>query len=440
LPYSQVTSAQLLASLALRLNDPNNLFWSAAELQEYIKEALRTWQVFSSAYHQRIAFPTVANTLFYDLFSRPELAPTITDQGLMRILAYHLQEPTQGTGWLGTDQFTPSQVLNSIQYRRDRFMVESGMVLATSEVPGPSPVTDTIDLAQSVIDVRFAAWKNSHSIYSPMFRTDLFNTSARPNVVPGVPSEFITFPLRSLAMQVTPPPLDNGAIRLLTTNSGPALDPVTPTILGIPDDFVWVVKWGVLADLFGKEGPGNDPARAAYCESRWKDGINLSRISNFIHLGYLNGNPTFVDSLTELVQGSPNWTTPGVPTTLAASGNMIATGPVANGVYSIGLDIMPSFPVPTTFTGTFYVQIGPEIVDVILDYSEHLAHVKEGAEELQANSREYENLVKLAAVQNDRLRAAATNFDVLSSRSMRDQNMNLRRASHLALKEIDYAN
>jgi len=217
----------------------------------------------------------------------------------------------------------------------------------------------------------------------------------------------------------------------------PDLDPLTPAVLGIPDDFCWVLKYGVLADLFGTDGPGQDDARAAYCEKRWKEGITLARISNLVHLGQNAGIPTYIDSLTELNSGDPSWPsrTPGVPDFLAVAGNIIATGPRADASYNLPIDVMPKIPIDPTG----YVQFGPEVVAVILDLAQHLADLKEGAEEVQNSSRQFSNMVRLSATQNDRLRAQAQNFDALNDRSKRFNKEHLRRVSQLGMKELDYA-
>lgn len=443
MPYSGIKYFQLIDALAARLSDPDHAFWSENELKSYLTEALRTNQVFTSIYNKRVTIPTAPNTLFYDLFSLvPELAPSVTDEEVMRDIAFALQEPyIVGTGtWVGTQQFTASSVLQAIQYRRDKFFLETGLVLQNSEVSGPTPTTPSIGLAQSVMDVRNALWKDLDGNYSLMWRTDQFILNSVPStqLTPGIPENFYTYPLQPLIMEVAPTPLDIGQINLLTTNTGATLTLGSPQILGVPDDLCWVIKFGALADLFAQDGPGQDDARATYCESRWRDGITLSRITNFVHTGQNNGIPWYIDSLAQMNTGDPTWITraSGTPEVLALSGNMACVGPVADGVYSLTFDIMPKMIIPPSPTS--YVQVGPETIDILLDYAQHLANVKEGVKELTNSQRQYENMVRFAAIQNDKLRAAAQNFDVMSDRSNVEKKFNIRRVSNLTLKEINY--
>jgi hypothetical protein len=443
--YTTIRYSDLITGLSTRLSDPAHDFWSEAEIKSYIIEALRTWQVFSTSYNVRVTMPTVANQIFYNLFSLSQLSLTVTDRELVRDTAFALQEPVDPTtgAWIGTEQFTESNVYQAIQQRRDKFLLETGLVLTESTVNGPSPTVSTVDLAQNVIDVRHAIWKNGSSgPLSLLWRLDKFTATSKPalSFTPDIPTDYLTYPLQPLQMELLPPPLTNGTINLLTVNSGAALDPDNASILGIPDDFCWVVKFGALADLFASDGPGQDIARAAYCEARWSDGISLARITNFVHLGQNNSVPWFVDSLQELNTGDPTWVsrTPGSPETLAVAGNMVAAGPIADAVYSMTFDIMPKFIIPTSPSD--YIQLGPETIDVIIDYAQHLATLKEGATEVQRSQRGYENFVKLAAVQNDRLRAQSQNFDALNSRSNRFKKEHPRRSSTLKIKELEYAN
>lgn len=440
--YSSTTFAQLIDALSTRLSDKQFKFYSQDELKMYIVEGLRTWQAFSQFYSVKSQFVTVANTFLYDLNGLiPEFAPSITDRDLIQDVQRYLQEPVNPTAWTGTEQFTYEAVVQAIQTRRDRFLLETGLVQALSEVPGPSPSSPTIYLDDSVIDVRRAMWKTvPQGVYSLLWKADQFSFmsgNANWSIEPGTPTDYSLALLQPLGMQLSPPPDDVGKVSLITTNSGPKLDPATAaTVLGIPDDFVWVVKFGVLADLFETSGPGVDEARAAYCESRWSDGVELARIANFVKLGQQNGVPSFVDSMAELDSALPSWVsaTPGSPQSLVVSGNIAAVNPTPNGVYSMMLDITPRMIVPVN--GGDFVQIGQEFLDIILDYCEHLGDVKEGIEELKGSMGLYRNFAKVAAVENDRLRANARNFDVLSDRTQRESHWVPRRLTDTALNPL----
>lgn len=443
--YQTTTFGQLQTELSTRLADPTNHFWSLGELQFYIREALQVWQAFSQFYTNKAQLVTTSGTLFYNITQLiPELTPSITDRDLIQQIQYHLQEPLSPTSWVGSEQFTFQGVVQAIQNRRDRFTVETGLVQTISEIPGPPPPSGLVPLADSIIDVRRVMWKSRpFGFYSILWRMDEFAmTGGNPSWfnIAGLPTDYSTTLNQPLSLQLMPAPIDAGNVHLITVNSGPILNPTSQaTVLGVPNDFVWVVKFGALADLFSQPGPGEDPSRAAYCEARWKDGIELARITNFIKFGYQNGMPAFVDALDELDSFTPTWVSgaSGVPKNLAVGGNIAATNPIPDGQYSLMFDVIPNMILPAIDDD--FVQVGQEFLDIILDYAQHLARFKEGSLELKNSYQLYQNFVKMAAVENDRLRAASNNFDVLSDRSLREAHEKPRRKSDIALQELTYA-
>ena len=440
--YQLVTFGQLTTELATRLSDPTNAFWSRSELQGYLIEALRTWQAFSRFYTQKANISTSPGVMFYDLAALiPGLAPTVTDWDLIRQIESHLMEPISASSWTGSEQFTYAGVLTAIQNRRDRYRLETGISLSTSEVDGPVPPDGVVDLDDRIIDVRRAMWKSAEGVYNILWPTDEFaltgGTADWFNNV-GVPSDYSTILNQPLTLQLAPAPADNGHVHLITTNSGPALGNSIATVLGVPDDLTWIIKFGALADLFAQNGPAQDQARAKYCEARWTEGIELARITNFVKLGYQNGLPRMIDAMEELDTTYPSWVSdpPGEPFSLVVANNIAATGPIPDGVYALSFDVCPSMIVPQSDQD--FIQVGSEIVDIVLDYAQHLSFLKEGINELVEANQLYANLIKLAAVYNDKLRANSQNFDVLSDRSNRESHSNPRRKTDINLRELAY--
>ena len=378
----------------------------------------------------------------YDLFTIADLAPSVTDRDLIQDIQRHLLEPVNATSWVGSEQFTYTGVVNALQTARDKFLLETGIVLTVSEfATGASPVS-IIALPANLIDVRRAMWKTAQNIYSILWKADPHSlTGFVSNWLSGstIPSDYSIILNQPLVLQVTPPAAAQGSLHLIHVNSGGTLNPASAaSILGIPDDLTWVVKFGALANLFMQDGPGQDSARAEYCEGRWKEGIQLARITNFVRFGYQTGVPSFVDSMSELDGAEPNWmNSQGASKNLVVMGNIAAVNPVSNSAsITLGFDITPKFPIPGLGDN---IQVGKEVIDVILDYAQHLAMIKEGAEEIKASMHQYKNLVMLAATQNDRLRAQSNNFDVLTDRSNRETHPNPRRKSDISKNELNYS-
>lgn len=441
--YSQITFDQFVTAISARLNDPTNRFYLLAEVQSYAKEALRTWQAFSAFTTERDSITTVAGTALYDLqVLLPGLQPTITDRDIIIEIQRHLQEPLSAISWIGSQQFTFPQVVAAIQRRRDKFIIETGIHL----YPITQAITagnGNIELDDNVIDVNRAVWLDQAAFRTVLFKTDQFaltGASASWLTVAGVPSDYTTVLATPLMIQLAPPPAANGTLEMLATQSGNDLIPsASATVLDIPDDFYWVIKYGALADLFGQDGPGKDESRQGYCETRWKEGVTLARMFNAVRFGYINGSPSFVDTLAELDAFQVNWPNnpqSAVTQNLAVAGTVLAVNPPPTTGIVIDLDVIAKMPMPTV--GGDFIQVGKEVVDVLVDYAQHVAMVKEGSVELQATQEQYNNLVRMAAITNDRLRANNKDFDALSDKSLRQYHEQQRRVTDITKTELDY--
>lgn len=155
--YTHTTRLQARTALALRLQDPGYAHWDAAELDLYIAEALHLYQALTASYRERATpFNTVASQGFYDLRTLlpAQLGCSTLDQNLVSLIQYHLLEPATGNSWVGgTDQFDLTQVSNAIQKRRDRFLVETGIVHTYAIIPSPPAPVSRVPLPANSIDV-----------------------------------------------------------------------------------------------------------------------------------------------------------------------------------------------------------------------------------------------------------------------------------------------
>ncbi len=192
--------------------------------------------------------------------------------------------------------------------------------------------------------------------------------------------------------------------------------------MGIPDDWCWVVKWGALADLLRKDGPARDPARAKYCEDRWAMGCAAAKMAILAIDTYVSGQPVQTESIFDLDVYKANWqnATGALPTIAALAGlNLVYLSPTPNSFYTVQMDLLRNMPVPSA-DGDF-IQIGAEMWDGVVAYAEHLAAWKMGGAEFEATIPNYEQMVKMAMTQNERLRANEAFLTQLSDRSEREE-------------------
>lgn len=426
--YSYLTFAQARAELANRLSDSLRIYWTDAELKLAIREALRYWNTVTMFWRSRFTFNATANQFWYDLtVPATTLIPyTVTDREVISFLLYNLIEPQlDGTfSYVGTDMFTLSDIVNALQRRRDQFFLETGMVTTQSVINGPIPPANRVSLADSIIDVKRAAWIDQSHNYSTLWKTDEwasesfnYGWSTDPQ---NPPSSFSTAVVPPTTLSVIPPPQASGQIEIITTNTGTPLNPATPILLGIPDDFSWVVRMGALADLLGREGQSRDENRAQYAEARWKEGIALAKQFTSILTGYLNGVQVFPQSVHALSAFRSGWQdeAPAISDSIAVmSWNLIALVPLPISTsVSIMLDMVQNAPVPVA-DGDF-IQIGREDLDALLDMAQHLLAFKQGGQEFMETVPLYQSAVAQAKLRNSKIKENIPFWEALDDRAL----------------------
>lgn len=434
--YQYLTLTQATSQLANRLGDPGQVFWVYAELVLYIQEAMRTWQAYTAFFKEKGSVNLTSANLFYDLTTAvtPAVTPSyplslfgynVTDRTLVSQICYHLIESqlTGGFTWGGTEQFNLGAVMVSLQNRINRFLGDSGCVLSYYlQSSGLAPTGNGIALLpDSTLDIRRCAWIDADGNYTALWREDEFsigsylpNWQTNPTDPPQVYSPYLTPPI---SVQVAPSPVNPGNIECLLIKAGPTVSTTTiaagATLLGMPDDFTWGVKWGVLADLLNQSGEGTDIARAAYCESRYQEAVQLARAYPSVLQAQVNGDGVDTGSVFDSDVYNPLWQnqTPSQPSFIGFAGrNLLAVSPVDQN-YQITLDMVRNAPVPQLTTD--FLQVPRDVVDVILDYAQHIASFKLGGGEFSDTTIFRNNLLFSAVEYNSKLRQMAFYNDAL---------------------------
>jgi hypothetical protein len=191
---------------------------------------------------------------------------------------------------------------------------------------------------------------------------------------------------------------------------------------------VWIVKWGALADLLGKDGPARDPFRSRFCEHRYQIGVQYCQAAGVIVAAKIGTTPLHVWGLSELDAFNPTWqsTTSATPTILATAGlNIVGFYPPPVGATAVTLDVIKNAPIPSA--GGDNVQLSRDQLDTILDYAEHLAFFKCGGEEFGETVRQANMFMKQCVTYNERLSASAKDAFVARLQSGRQDFTQTRR-------------
>ena len=412
--YTYTTISAMVTALRGYLGDNLTVkFWSDDELVRIVIESLRTWNVLARYTRTRDTFPTADATPFYDLsvVLPAYFGYTVTSGDIMLMVENALMEPEAYTVWTGTDMFTIDDIVKSIERRRNQFLLETGCVQSVLTYLGAPDTSGKIELAETVMDVRAAHWITVDGVATPMFRSDEIAARTFKSAwaqTPGVPTSFSTILDNFPHVQLMPPALDEGTLEIVATSAGAPINAAVPgTILGIPDDFAWVIKYGVLCDLLSTDPQSRDDTRSTYCEKRWKEGVELARTSISVLNLDINGRALGVQSLDAMMKFLRGWrNTPARPRAFAMAGqNLLAVGPQADGVYGIGADLLSKFQIPTFITDP--LDLAREVQMAVISYAQHVAMFKCGGAEFTATMDEYRQMLEVAAVQNDRLSAMA---------------------------------
>ena len=427
MPYQYLTFADARTILAQRLQDPNLTYWSQPrELDDCIAESLRFHNALTGSYKQKISFATAQDQNYYDL---PTVAPAVcgynvTDvQIINQVLAALLEPPLNVpvSSWSGTGQFSLSQLQSSLWQRVNQFLGDTGVRVTQASVAGPSSPIDLVSLPDSTLDVRRVGWIAQPPVPPPATPTyplgridewaaQAYSPEATQN--PAIPLCYSVFVASPLSLRLVPPPLALGAIDLLLVTGvpQPQLNLADPVAIPLPCDLTPAIKYGVLADLLGTDGPSRDYARASYCEQRYAEFVQLASIYPSILTSDVNNITIGVGSVNDLDCYLPDWQqTTGQPQFIGMAGrNLLCVGPTPDtpiaGNYGIG-----AWVVANAFVGTAnqYLQVARDQIDPVLDYAQHAASLKMAGAEFDGTTRLFENMINAAKRQNGRLSAVS---------------------------------
>lgn len=406
------------SDLAAKLYDSGYQFWGAGapdELATYIVEALRTWNALTSFWRTDMTFPLVAGTTWYDLPSQVgSLRPyTVSDNDLLTTIEYHLLEPLTPTyplAWTGSLQFDVATILGALQGRRDETLSTTGCTISRRLLP--AAMVRRIPLWDDMIDLRRVAWlpiAGFGYVLAPLTPSDPWDKESFDfgwlTAASEPPTSFLRSAEPPLAFDVDRVPPIGGDYEILSVNAGPALVTTSATLLGVPDDWSWVVKWGALGDLLSRESNSKDDLRAAYCDKRYQEGLALLTDAPAVLALRLNNVPLAVDAVRNGDDFNVGWQAApaGTPANVYAAGlNLLGFGPKPDaGPWSITATVVENAPLPALPTDP--IQLARDDYDAVLDYAQHLAAFKMGGQEFAATIPLYQAFVKRASLYNAKL-------------------------------------
>ena len=367
---------------------------------------------------------------------------TITDVDCYTEMQMMLLEPPSGGIWTGTNQFSISVMSQALQRRRDEIIQITNCNQQLLQNIPLTPNTIRTELSDNVIDVErvryipggqlsggygtggygqggygvgnFTGGPSPVTLYRDDTISQEFYEAPLYQLQPGTPHTFSLSSEPPLSWQVDIAPNQPGTYEAVVLQSGAPFNPPTPTLVGIPDDLVWVLEWGVLADLLGQESEAKDAERSAYALKRYQDGLQLMLKSPWIMLGKVNGVAVSLDSIVSMDRYSPEFDSnpSGFGPVIVVGGQDFIGAPVGQG---IGVTVLGNAPIVDANTGT-WLQVSRSDWDAVLDLAQARAAFKQGGAEFKAALELEKSALQMCASENVRLKSMGAFSDVIDQR------------------------
>jgi len=442
MPYTQTSFATLKQSLANRLDDPGKIFWIDTELGIAIQDAIRFWNILTGEFKQWYDLPVNGggggygvggfglggyglggiNGVWYDfntLAGSPRLC-TLQDSDVYQRMKYALLESVTPTS-----QFQTSDYVQAVQRKRDEFLFRTGCT-SSIETLSVMPNAPTLTLPEHVIQAKRAYWlptsQASPTNPQPLPRTDEAQQMGydylSPVTNPTDPYSCSFGVEPQLTVTLYPRPGFPGQVELITYEAQAPLSAVSPTLIGIMQDFVPGLMWGAIADMMDMNMVAKDAQRAQYARMRFEQYIELMQAFPFVLAARNFGVPMMVDAVEVLDSYDPNWrVTSSTPSVVGLSGqNLLAFPTILNQL--LGLYLVTNANVPVG--DNEIVQLGSEVLDVILDYAAHVCMFKQGYAEVQSSMDMLKSIMDIAAHRNAKLKALASYKEIMYGREQRE--------------------
>lgn len=207
----------------------------------------------------------------------------VTDKYLLQLIQYALLENGNADAdgaTLITSQFTLQEWIDTLQWRTQKFLRDTGCVL-TQATEASVPGTSRYTLPSDWIFTRSLCWQPVGGTIKALVRTDAFaldhgmNDWEQNTDTPVAYNDGSDLP--TLTVEIAKAPSNVGQMLLDYVSQPPTLTGAGVS-LNIPDEMAEAsILWGTMGDLLSSEGEAQDYERAAYCEFRYNLGVELTR-------------------------------------------------------------------------------------------------------------------------------------------------------------------
>lgn len=204
---------------------------------------------------------------------------SFTDQQLLQELQCLMIEPVVDLGetWL-SGLWTLEEILAAANQRQQRFLAETCLVGGWLQQACAAQEIQTLD--EEIVFVNHVIYEDGNpGTCTPLLPLSRFSADL---AVPGwtgqtrpSPFGYLLGQTGTTELSLVPPPVTPGLLHLFGVFLAEVLDR-SGVQLAIPDEWEPYLRYGIMADMFGKQGEAYDQTRATYCEQRWQEGVEAA--------------------------------------------------------------------------------------------------------------------------------------------------------------------
>lgn len=206
----------------------------------------------------------------------------ITDQTILsEIQRLTIEGVGDGGATWPSGMWTQVEVLGYLTQVQNRFLSETGVRWTRLETALTLLQTNQAAPADWMTTI-FIAFKDAAGLYSELPKLDAqeldYIQSSWPGATAARPRGYYETDGDTLTTYVVPAPtaaasaLERYYVALGTAFTAAGVN------FSVPDEYVPTIKYGCLAEMFGKIGPAQNLVLAEMCEERWTEGLEIAKL------------------------------------------------------------------------------------------------------------------------------------------------------------------
>lgn len=425
--YAHTQVSNFIDVILAKLNDVDGVYTSRAEILSYLHEGIDVINSFTFFQREKVATTLAPNSRYLELLNDSALNPTNvlgynkTVANLINEIKYHLLENDLSTATINKEVFDSTQFLALIQNKVDEFLIKTHLIYNKSSLnPAPFPI-NSYAFGNDILElVRLGFKITTTGKYLRIRRENEENikaflgAAAIDNGYPRFYSELIS---EYNTVNFYPNIDINGTLETIHIEH---TNLVESDNLPIPSNLAFVIKYGVLAELFMQNGNGYDAKRADYCTKRWEQGIELGK-NYFSILGIkINGIPASITDINELDKYDSNWenkSSSKCKNIAVLAWNLLAFDRKVNDILGLEFDLLSNSILSVSEVD--FIQLPIEYIQYLYDYVLHVVELKTGDMIFYAGVDKLNSTLKMFVEANNHLEMPSNLFGVISNKNLR---------------------